>query len=308
MLGMGYSNFTNYVQPTDTSLLDGYAFHLYHGNDAPSSNTYEKPDGFNDRLINNLSPYFSSKPSIMTEFCPMRDPIGSDLVASAQIMQNMLTKGQINGYISWELMWKENGQMAAIENPWEKSNWTSPHGYFINPEYHSMRHFSRFVSPGWDRVSALSPDTNLRVVAFASPQGDSLTLVAIHLGNSVQPLNIAPAGYTVSQVWQSSAVISSGTRLDDSHLSQHLASSADQTSFELPAQSITTIVWTKPTVHSQAHPLHSRTPTAWRIYDVMGHKVFESQTKPLQMPKGIWMVESLDAQGHRISVQKTRFH
>jgi len=310
VLGIGYNNFTNYNSKTDTSLLDGYAFHLYHGNGAPSSDTYLYPDGFNTLLSETLAPIFSTKPTIMTEFCPMRDPKPTDMIAAAQIMQNLLTKGLVNGFISWELMWKENGQAVALENPWQKDSWKSPQGYFVNPEYHALRHFSRFVSPGWDRVSAISPDTSLRVIAFASPDNDSLTLVAIHLAAS--PISVSlppPSSMHVDQVWQSQASVVTATgRLDDALLSKKLVAQPTQSEWILPANSITTIVWTSSSLASIPVMVSKSRPAAsFRVYDSLGKLVGTFSNQPMRLPPGIWLVESLDAQGKRITTRQVRF-
>ena len=310
VLGIGYSNFRNYIGPTDTSRLDGYAFHLYHGNDAPSSDTYAKPDGFNDRLITYLSPIFSTKPTFMTEFCPMRDPKPSDMVVGAQIIQNLLTKGQVNGYISWELTWKENGQAIGLEDYGKKESWTTAKGYLINPEYHTLRHYSKFVTPGWDRVQAISPDTNLRVVAFANNASDSLTLVAINIGTSAQTMNTTiPSGFKVSEVWQSQTQVVAATgRLNDALLSKKISSTSTQSSWSLPDSSITTIVWVKNTVIPiRSVELTTSQPTQWRVYDAMGHQVGTFASKPRQMPRGVWMLEALDNKGNRLFVQRVRF-
>ena len=54
------------------------------------------------------------------------------MVVGAQIIQNLLTKGQVNGYISWELTWKENGQAIGLEDYGKKESWTTAKGYLIN--------------------------------------------------------------------------------------------------------------------------------------------------------------------------------
>lgn len=237
VLGIGYGEFQNYAKKLDTASLTAYAYHLYHGN--ANDSKYNDPDGFNT-IFHTLSSTYSNKPTVMTEFCPMRDSAyPSDLLTLARVMQNALVQGNVSGYIDWELIWDTHGQMIAIENPWSPSSWTTTSGYKVNPEYHAMRHFSKFVAPGWKRVTATSSDSStVRTVAFLSTGGDSLTVVAINISAASQTLNLSTGTFSGSgEVWQSQV---------NGKMSQKLPSDGTG-SIPLPDSSITTVVLAKAT-------------------------------------------------------------
>lgn len=230
VLGIGYGNFQKYADAMDRSLVDGYNYHLYHGS---TGGAYIDPDGFNT-ILTTLSTKYTGKSWMMSEYCPMRSTHpASDMLTLAHLMINTLTKGNASSYINWELIWGDGGQMVQIDNPWTKKTWS------VNPEYHGMRHFSKFTSPGWRRVSASSDDAKVRVVAFTSPAGDSTTLIALNL-DTVNAKTLATGGKLVgtTDVWQSVAGGSYSKRL------AALATNGTG-SIALPAGSLTTVVWKK---------------------------------------------------------------
>jgi O-glycosyl hydrolase len=235
VLGIGYGNFQKYANAMDRSLVDGYNYHLYHGNDGSA---YTNPDGFNT-ILTTLTSTYTGKPWMMSEYCPMRSTHpATDMLYLAQLMTNLLTKGNVSSYINWELLWGDGGQMVQINNPWTTKTWS------VNPEYHAMRHFSRFTGPGWLRVAASSDDANVRVVAFRSADGDSLTLVATNIASTQKSLSFSASGYAqVIDAWQSAVAGPMSSRLS-------LAGTA--TSLTLPAQSITTLVFKPSSIQSSS--------------------------------------------------------
>ena len=229
VLGIGYGNFQKYANAMDRNLVDGYNYHLYHGS---TGDSYVDPDGFTANL-NTLTTTYTGKPWIMSEYCPMRDGnLPSDMLTLAHLIINMLTKGNVSAYINWELIWGDHGQMIEVDNPWTTKTWK------VNPEYHGIRHFSRFTSPGWHRVAAASDDANVRTVAFTSPTGDSITLVALNLDTLTEKTLSTGGVFTGNtDVWQSVAKVSYSERLSPLDF--------DGTgTITLPPGSITTVVWT----------------------------------------------------------------
>ena len=234
-LGIGYSNFEKYAKALDDKNLDGYAYHLYHagdGNDNSGTN-YLNPENFRKPMSAIASSYGSdSKPIIMTEFCTMESAVREqDMLGLAHIMQVGFTGGKLNGYIAWELFWGEqNGQLIGV---CPGSGWSSctEEKLYINPEYHAMRHYSKFVNPGWRVVSATSDANDVYTVAFRSADCDSISVVAINKG-SAQNLNLSVNGYNPVYAVQStesgekSKTVTAGAIID------------------APAKSITTVVFT----------------------------------------------------------------
>ncbi len=223
VLGIGYSNFQKYANQLDPNDIEGYNFHLYHG----STGNYENPDNFIP-ILQTLTSTYPGKSWMMSEYCPMRSSVELDMLTLAQLMYNLLVYGNASSYINWELYWGDEGQMIQVYNPWNTGT------FGIGPEYHAMRHFSKFTGPGWYRVGATSDQSDLKSVAFLSSGGDSLTLVAINQGNSTISMDFAATGYSqVIDSWQS---VVNGVK------SSRLNLSGTATNASLPAQSITTIV------------------------------------------------------------------
>lgn len=235
-LGIGYTNFQKYMKALDDKNLDGYAYHLYHagdGNDNSLAN-YMSPENFRSPMKAIATSYGSdARPIIMTEFCSMEENGKEEYMTGlAHIMQVGFTDGKLNGYIAWELFWGEGkGQLIGVCT----KGWGSCTEDQINisPEYHAMRHYSKFVNPGWRVVSSTSEGNGLYAVAFRSADCDSITVVAINENSSSLSLN-APSvnGYNAVYAVQS---VENGSKSKDI---------ATSVSYSLPANSITTFVYT----------------------------------------------------------------
>lgn len=223
-------NFAMFTRRLDAHLLSGYAYHPY------DAGGYTNPDGFISIVRDSIANKFPGKPIVMSEYCNLNGTTGSgaDMIIGARVILNMLVHGNLSGYIFWNLIWGNSGNMIDVNNPWNSSSWKTSNGFQVNPEYHGMRHFSKFIAPGWSRVAASSNDGNVKVAAFSNPARDSLTVVAINIASGATTLNAAPAGYSPQQVWQSQA---NGPK------SALLPNATNQSSFSLPASSITTIVY-----------------------------------------------------------------
>ena len=234
-LGIGYSNFEKYAKALDDKNLDGYAYHLYHAGDGndDSGNNYLSPENFRKPMSAIANSYGSdSKPIIMTEFCTMQDAVREqDMLGLAHIMQVGFTSGKLNGYIAWELFWgQQNGQLIGVCPGSGWSNCTEAKLY-INPEYHAMRHYSKFVNPGWRVVSSTADGSDVYAVAFRSADCDSISVVAINKG-SAQNLNFSVNGYNPVYAVQST---------ESSEKSKTVTAGAI---IDAPAKSITTVVFT----------------------------------------------------------------
>ena len=223
-------------EPTETSEIAGYKQALQAVRDSIS--TLENPPkilGPEPLGIgySNFEKYASdSKPIIMTEFCTMQDAVREqDMLGLAHIMQVGFTSGKLNGYIAWELFWgQQNGQLIGVCPGSGWSNCTEAKLY-INPEYHAMRHYSKFVNPGWRVVSSTADGSDVYAVAFRSADCDSISVVAINKG-SAQNLNFSVNGYNPVYAVQST---------ESSEKSKTVTAGAI---IDAPAKSITTVVFT----------------------------------------------------------------
>jgi O-glycosyl hydrolase len=243
-LGIGYSNFEKYAKELDANKLDGYAYHLYHAGDGNdnSGNNYLDPENFRKPMKAIADVYGQGdKPIIMTEFCPMLDePREKDMIGLAHIMQIGFTDGRLSGYIAWQLFWGYHSQMIGVcpGAGWDLDGSgkyvCDDTGFKIFPEYHAMRHFSKFVNPGASVIASSTTEANLQTVAFLSANGDSITTVLVNTGSSaIQLDNPTIANYNVITAVQSK----------ENGLKSKNISVANCT--VLPARSITTLVYKK---------------------------------------------------------------
>ena len=240
-LGIGYSNFEKYAKELDGSKLDGSAYHLYYAGDGNdnSGNNYLDPENFRKPMKAIADVYGKGdKPIIMTEFCPMLDePREKDMLGLAQIMQIGFTDGRLSGYIAWQLFWGYHAQMIGVcpGAGWDLDGSgkyvCDDTGFKIFPEYHAMRHFSKFVNPGSSVIATTADDANLKTVSFLSANGDSVSTVLINTGSTaIQLDNPAIANYNVVTAVQSK----------ENGLKSKNVTVANCT--VLPARSITTLV------------------------------------------------------------------
>ncbi|HSQ41034.1 MAG TPA: glycoside hydrolase family 30 beta sandwich domain-containing protein, partial [Fibrobacteraceae bacterium] len=237
-LGIGYNTFQSYMNSLSNlgEAPDGYAFHMYHnGVNDNSSAPYSSPESFRTAL-KSIGDDYTDAPLIMSEFCHLNQtsPSSYDMISLAQLMQIGFTDGNLAGYINWELLWGDsaavNGQMISVSKP---SSWGGTGTFTVNPEYHAMRHYSRFINPGWSRIEAsVSGNDDVSAVAFKNANADSITLVVINAASSTQ---IPLEEYTVSD-FKVSSITQSVTGGD---MSKTLTNA---TCVTLPARSITTIV------------------------------------------------------------------
>ena len=243
-LGIGYSNFEKYAKELDGSKLDGYSYHLYHAGDQNdnSGNNYLNPENFRKPMKAIADVYGKGdKPIIMTEFCPMLDePREKDMLGLAQIMQIGFTDGRLSGYIAWQLFWGYHSQMIGVcpGAGWDLDGSgkyvCDDTGFKIFPEYHAMRHFSKFVNPGASVIATSTTEANLKTVAFLSANSDSITTVLINTGSTaIQLDNPGITGYGLI-----TAVQSKENGLKSKNISV-------ATCTVLPARSITTLVYKK---------------------------------------------------------------
>lgn len=243
-LGIGYSNFEKYAKELDATKLDGYSYHLYHAGDGNdnSGNNYLDPENFRKPMKAIADVYGKGdKPIIMTEFCPMLDePREKDMLGLAQIMQIGFTDGRLSGYIAWQLFWGYHSQMIGVcpGAGWDLDGSgkyvCDDAGFKIFPEYHAMRHYSKFVNPGASVIATATDDANLKTVAFLSANGDSISTILINTGSTaIQLDNPTIAGYGLVTAVQSK---------ENGLKSKNISVAACTV---LPARSITTLVYKK---------------------------------------------------------------
>ena len=299
-LGIGYGNFEKYVKELDKSKLDGYAYHLYHAGDGNdnSGDNYLKPENFRKAMSDIVKAYGSErKPIIMTEFCPMLDePREQDMLGLAHIMQIGFTDGSLAGYIAWQLFWGYHAQLIGVcpGAGWDldgSGRYVCEDAEIkIFPEYHAMRHYSKFVNPGWYVVNSTTEGSELHSVAFRSVAGDSLTVVAINKGSATS-LNFAAEGYSPIYAVQS---------VENGDKSKPVTAAA---TLDAPAKSITTVVFTSTTtaIKNLRADLASDMNAPAKVFDLNGNLVWSGikgqalnadGTLRLDLRQGMYLVKT----------------
>jgi len=243
-LGVGWNATQNYVNALDKSLLDGYCFHYYHSGVQTHTDRYSYPDDY-IAAMTALNNDLSDKPMFMTENCSMRDHLPQDAVSLAWLLANSFNINRVSSYLFWDLLWGPNGSCVEVENPWQ--TFTTTEGFIVNPEYHGLRHFSKFIKQGWICLGVSSSNSDVVTAAFKSPQSDAYSVVIINKGSSSHDATLtlptgAPTDGSVIQTVPSSSI-----------WSNVLGAYSSGNTISLPANSITTIALesndvTKPTV------------------------------------------------------------
>lgn len=230
VLGIGGGSplpFVRALKRLDPNMVDGHIFHLYTGNGADWNQKYRFPDAFTSAYAALAAGLNDGKWRMATEFAKYGDPTPDDLMSLGRILHGAVTgPAELNGYIAWQLINQGDGDHFLNVGTGR-----------IGPSYHALRHFSRFTRSGWHRVQAVSSDTSVRVVAFASPASDTVTVVALNVGTTTATYTTGKPLPAALELWQSVVGGALGKRLA-------LASGA--TSIALPPQSITTYQYSRP--------------------------------------------------------------
>lgn len=194
----GLRNYLNYLNP---NTFYGIAHHLYGGS------TDGTPDGYNSAfttVFNTRNTQFPGKPIFMTEFGDIKG-----LIPVANLIHNSLVVEQVSGYNHWCLVWPGDIGLVEIEFPWSYygtgGSWTNPKGYWLNPSYWSMKHYSYYVQPGFRRTQSSSGHSNLLASSYLSPDGKRLVAVLINRLETetiYANLNISSFAYNSSSVFQ----------------------------------------------------------------------------------------------------------
>lgn len=167
VLGIGYNEVQNYMTRLNASEIGALAHHLYHGGDPA------KPDTFNP-VFDTLRTSYAGLPRFETEYGEGK------AFQTAWIIQNALVDEEVSAYLYWSLVWPDRQQLIQIDFPWDRSKWTSDHGWSYNDQYFAVKHFSFYIQPGFRRLAMSADHPALRVSAFISPDGNRFVAVVIN--------------------------------------------------------------------------------------------------------------------------------
>jgi glucuronoarabinoxylan endo-1,4-beta-xylanase len=182
--GIGNNNVQHYLDGLDTSKLGGIAHHMYGStsdNPAPDSFEGAMRDVARSGEVENL-------PTFMTEY----QPNAPTMFDTAWLINNALTVENVSVYLWWELIWSDQTPETGLVSIAGGSA-TAP--YTINDLYYALKHFARWTDPGWVRVDAASSVSAVRLSAFVSPDGGSLTLVLLNTGSKEHLVAVSLGGF-----------------------------------------------------------------------------------------------------------------
>lgn len=217
VFGIANNEFQNYVNALNNNELDDYAYHLYTG-ESNNVNNNSDPDLF----IVNLSAIandYPGKPIWMSEYDR------GDWFNTVWLINNCIVDGNVSAYLWWELVWGSGG------NPLIEMQTDS---YTISKFYWAIKHFSKFISAGSERVTALSDSNNVKTSAFINPAGNILTIEIINTGSQTQTINL-----NIQDFIPVSGIVIRTT--DDSNYIVIDSSFNNNIPLDYPARSITTI-------------------------------------------------------------------
>jgi glucuronoarabinoxylan endo-1,4-beta-xylanase len=191
-IGLGYDALRRYLLHADTSLLDGVAFHLYHGVNP------QNPWAANE--FKSAAEHAPEIPYFQTEY------EGGGWFNTAGLIYNALVDANVVSYFYWDLIW-ENGGLVSLEFPWDRNQWSNTKGYTKTKEFYAFKQFSAFVHSGWQRIEAELVSNMLSTVAFSNPGGDTTSVVVINRSSADEfevALNFEDFEYTESKVYHTS--------------------------------------------------------------------------------------------------------
>jgi len=155
-------------------------------------------------------------------------PAIGDAISMAEEIHNSMVTGQFNAYVWWWI-WDNPGLSINIGLIDENTSAPSPtyYGYAIEQ-------FSRFVQPGWVRVSATAnPETGIDVSAYSGSGHVAIVVINASAGSVNQPFTLQNTTVTSLTPYQTTA--NGGFQQQTA-----VSVSGGQFSYTLPAQSITT--------------------------------------------------------------------
>lgn len=184
-IGIGWEQTQEYVNALDKSLLSGYAFHYYHSG-VNGDDRYSHPNDFIEAM-RGLATDLADKPMFMTENSALRTPIDEDGLYTAWFIANAFNINKVQYYMHWNLIWGDNADGCIQLQKWDSTyaagkKWA--YGMNVRPEYHGLRHFSKFVRPGMKVIGTWASTDQMTTCGFMMPDSSLYTLVFINQGDT----------------------------------------------------------------------------------------------------------------------------
>lgn len=165
---------------------------------------------------------FGERPNWMTEFSKSN----IDWFDTARVIHNTIVEANASAYIYWKLAWQDATDAMIVVN--------ADGSYEVRPHYYTIKHYAKHVSRGDRRIEVAANNANLRISGYLAADGASITLVAINLATTTQPINLSATGLPILSL--------EGFQSVTGNFDQPLAGLDKETPIQLPAESLTTLV------------------------------------------------------------------
>ncbi len=179
----GYNLHSYLTAIINHSNVYGYCHHLYN------INAGDNPDNY----ISSMNSFYSSwgsKPLFQTEYEKSTD-VWPDAYNLALLLHNSLTVENVSGYIYWDLVWN-NGGLVTLPSYGAST-------YTINSDFYGFKHYSAFISPGWQRVDVTDDSPDIRMSSYINPYENELTVIIINTNasNAIE-LDLSFPGFSIT--------------------------------------------------------------------------------------------------------------
>ncbi len=236
------ANAASFIAPVPSGELSAIAHHLYN------VSSYGADPSDNEVAMTNFDASFPTQLKFETEY--FQTPGFSNAVD----IHNALTLAGDSVYLYWQLTWPStlvNGissdqqGLLYIDNPFTpQSSWAFPSGWTYNDAYYALKHFSRYIRPGYIRYNAtLDNPADEKVSVYQSPDTNTTVIVLLNVSTTntdTVGLNLAPVAYSTSTVFRSSfqtPITASGAERWN-----NLGAYAPASGIVMPPQSAVTVV------------------------------------------------------------------
>jgi len=205
----------------DKPYLAAYGYHAYNFNGSATQ------DVINSTLKSKVGAY-TNKPNIMTEYGD-----NLDWFNTALFINSTLTEANTAGYLYWKFVWDKSSTNDVAMISIDASG-----NYTVTPYYYLIKHFAKYIDPGYTRVDVSTDNTStgnyLKMSAFINPANNQMTLIVINTYSASLSVKFSVNGYTVSKIIAQQSVKNSTMYKD---LGDNTGNA-----ISLPASSITTVV------------------------------------------------------------------
>ena len=224
MIGSEAENMPAFFRLNQPLLSRPYiAVHAYHVYDIGNPNQIDSSTTIN--RLRRIRDEFGDRPNWQTEFS--RE---FNWIDAARVIHNTLVEANAAAYVYWKMFWGRDTPESMIEHVDNTS-------FQINPPYYSIKHYSRHIHKGYERIEVSGSDSNVRVSGFLSPDRNRITLVAINRATSQRSVSLVNNHFEVGAIKGYQSV------LDD--FFQTMEGLDAESPIPLPASSLTTLVLTR---------------------------------------------------------------